>query len=51
MQIKFITGNIYTPVIIDSQPVEEIEDELGDAPALTADESASGDDAKEAANG
>ena len=38
-------------VIIDSQPVEEIEDELGDAPALTADESASGDDAKEAANG
>jgi len=38
-------------VIIDSQPVEEIEDELGDAPALTADDSASGDDAKEAANG
>ncbi len=38
-------------VIIDSQPAEEIEDGFADAPALTSEEGASDDDAKEAANG
>ncbi|MBL4803466.1 MAG: DNA-directed RNA polymerase subunit beta' [Alphaproteobacteria bacterium] len=38
-------------VIIDSQPAEEIEDGLADAPALTSEDGTSDDDAKEAANG